>query len=145
MKGIAALLSLAALAALAVGPLQAGAGSPAPSAAALKNGKAIFLTGHDHSGVKITAATPPLRASCAACHGAFGAGGVHLPGGAVSADLRHAAMSSGKHPYTLALIERAISTGVDNDGEALNRVMPRWKLSQRDLHDVAEYVLTQLR
>ena len=35
-----------------------------------------------------------------------------------------------------------ISTGIDNQGEKLNAVMPRWKLSQRDLHDVAAYVLT---
>ena len=64
----------------------------------------------------------------------------------MSADLRHAALvTQQKHPYTLALLERAISTGVDNDGERLNPVMPRWRLSQRDLHDVADYVLTQLK
>ena len=68
------------------------------------------------------------------------------PGGAVSADLRHAALVSGqKHPYTVALLERAIATGIDNDGQKLNRVMPRWKLSARDLNDVATYVFTQLK
>lgn len=75
-----------------------------------------------------------------------GSGGVHLPNGAVSADLRHKALVTGqKHPYTLALLERAISTGVDNEGQALNPVMPRWKLSGADLHDVAYYVLTALK
>ncbi len=68
-----------------------------------------------------------------------------LPGGVVSADLRHKALvAEQKHPYTLALLERAISTGIDDDGEPLNPVMPRWKLSPRDLHDVSLYVLTQL-
>jgi hypothetical protein len=50
-----------------------------------------------------------------------------------------------KPPYTLALLERAISTGIDNTGEPLNPVMPHWKLSRRDLHDVAYYVLTKLK
>jgi mono/diheme cytochrome c family protein len=63
----------------------------------------------------------------------------------VSADLRHSALVVGqKQPYTLALLERAITTGVDNDGQPLNSVMPHWKLSHRDLHDVATYVFTQL-
>ena len=69
-----------------------------------------------------------------------------LPGGAVSADLRPGALVAGqKHPYTLRLLERAISTGVDNEGQPLNRVMPHWKLSQRDLGDVARYVLSGLK
>jgi hypothetical protein len=67
---------------------------------------------------------------------------MHFADGAVSADLRHKALVvDQKHPYTLPLLERAIATGVDNDGEKLDPVMPRWKLSQRDLHDVAQYVL----
>ena len=71
---------------------------------------------------------------------------MHLPGGAVSADLRHKALvTDQKQPYTLALLERAISTGVDNESQTLNPVMPRWKLSQSDLHDVAYYVLTALK
>ena len=117
--------------------------APAPS---LANGKSIYLTGRDISGARIVAQHPPLRASCAACHGTNGAGGVHLPGGAVSADLRYKAIVTGqKKPYTQALLERAISTGIDNNAEALNPVMPRWKLSPRNLHDVAYYVRTQLK
>jgi len=75
-----------------------------------------------------------------------GAGGVHFPDGAVSADLRYAALvTHQKPPYTIALLERAVSAGIDNDGDKLDPVMPRWVLSQRDLHDVAYYVLTQLK
>jgi mono/diheme cytochrome c family protein len=119
-----------------------GCAGQAPNA----NGRSIFLTGKDVDGVQITAAAPPLRPYCAACHGANGAGGVHFPGGAVSADLRHRALVTQQHhPYTLALLERAISTGVDNDGKPLDPVMPRWELSARDLHDVASYVRTQLK
>lgn len=72
---------------------------------------------------------------------------MHLPGGEVSADLRHKSLitDQGSHPYTQAFLERAISTGIDNNGQSLNPVMPRWILSKRDLHDVAYFVLTELR
>jgi mono/diheme cytochrome c family protein len=112
----------------------------------LDNGRSIFLEGKDSDGAAITAAPPPLRPYCAACHGANGAGGVHFPHGAVSADLRHKALvTEQRHPYTQALLERAISTGIDNEGKPLDPVMPRWRLNARDLHDVAWYVLTQLK
>ncbi|HME81248.1 MAG TPA: c-type cytochrome [Candidatus Eremiobacteraceae bacterium] len=83
--------------------------------------------------------------SCAACHQADGAGGMHLPGGAISADLRHSALVTHQRPpYDLALLERAISTGIDNKGKRLDPVMPRWRLTPKDLHDVALYVLEGL-
>ncbi len=99
----------------------------------------------DDNGAQIVAAQPPLFRSCAACHRADGSGGVHLPKGAVSADLRHAALvTHQKWPYTQASLERAIATGIDNTDAPLNAVMPRWRLSKRDLHDVAYYVFTGL-
>ncbi|MGH7708466.1 MAG: c-type cytochrome [Vulcanimicrobiaceae bacterium] len=120
------------------------AGTATP--AAITNGRSIFQTGKAASGVQIVAAQPPLRTNCAACHQPDGSGGLQLPGGVVSADLRYAALvTKQKHPYTPALLERAISTGIDNEGQALSPVMPRWKLSKQDLHDVAAYVLTQFK
>lgn len=121
--------------------------SQAPASGDIANGKLIFQTGRDAARMYIVAQQPPLHPTCAACHKPNGAGGLHLPGGAVSADLRYRALVTGQktHPYTLALLERAISTGVDNNGEKLNFIMPRWKLSKADLHDVSEYVLTQLK
>lgn len=112
----------------------------------MANGQSIFQTGLDSEGSQIVAKPPALYPKCAACHGADGSGGVRLPGGAVSADLRHKALvTEQKPPYTLALLERAIATGIDNTGQPLNRIMPRWKLSKHDLHDVAYYVLTKLK
>jgi mono/diheme cytochrome c family protein len=114
--------------------------------AAIANGQSIFQTGRDSGGTQIVAQPRALYPSCAACHRADGSGGVHLPGGAVSADLRYKSLVSRQTPpYTLALIERAISTGIDNQGQPLSPVMPRWELSKRDLHDVADYVLIKLR
>jgi len=114
-------------------------------ASALANGRSIFQTGKDLGGAQIVADPPPLYTSCAACHRADGSGGRHLLGGAISADLRHSALVLAQtHPYTLALLERAISTGVDDEGQQLNPVMPRWRLSKQYLHDVALYVLIGL-
>jgi cytochrome c oxidase subunit 2 len=112
----------------------------------LADGRSIFQTGRNIEGVQITAQSAPLFNKCSACHRADGSGGIHLIGGAVGADLRHRALvTDQKHPYSLALLERAISTGVDSDGQQLNLAMPRWRLSQRDIQAVAQYVLTQLR
>jgi mono/diheme cytochrome c family protein len=111
----------------------------------LANGRAIYMTGRDLAGRQITASPPPLRTSCMQCHRADGSGGVHFPG-IDSADLRHKELvTEQKHPYTIALLERAISTGVDNEGQRLNPVMPRWRMSKSDLHDVAEYVYRRLK
>jgi len=115
-------------------------------AAAIANGKMIFQTGKDSDGVAISAKKRPLHPYCAACHHVDGSGGLKLPGGATSADLRHKALvTDQKVPYTQALLERAISSGIDNEGKPLAPVMPHWTLSKRDLHDVAYYVLTQLK
>jgi mono/diheme cytochrome c family protein len=141
------LLLVAALAAAACSSASHGnsAANSSP-ATAVANGQSIFQTGRDSDGSQIVAKPPALYPKCAACHRADGSGGVHLPGGAVSADLRYKALlTEQKPPYTLALLERAISTGIDNTGQPLNPVMPRWKLSKRDLHDVAYYVLTKLK
>jgi mono/diheme cytochrome c family protein len=127
--------------------------APAPSASvavssntAPANGRSIFLTGRDLQGARITAHPAPLMSSCAACHRADGSGGVHLPGGAVSADLRYRSLvTEQKPPYSIALLERAISNGIDNTGQHLSPVMPRWQMSKRDLHDVAQFVLTALK
>jgi mono/diheme cytochrome c family protein len=141
------LLLATALAAVACSSASHGS-SPANSspATAVANGQSIFQTGRDSDGSQIVARPPALYPKCAACHRADGSGGVHLPGGAVSADLRYKALvTEQKPPYTLALLERAIATGIDNTGQPLNRVMPRWRLSKRDLHDVAYYVLNKLK
>lgn len=147
--GMRFIVFIVALALVGCGVYSKPAAAPSHNPAmadALANGRAIFMTGRDLAGRRIAAFPRPLGSSCMQCHRANGAGGVHLPGGAVSADLRHKALISEQdHPYTVALLERAISTGIDNDGDKLNPVMPRWKMSKTDLHDVAEYVYKTLR
>ena len=147
MKSVLAIAALLALAACASNSQTASqsTASAAPVAMRTKapnNGELIFQSGKDAAGQQIVAAPPAMFPNCAACHNANGSGGKKLPGGATSADLRHAALMSSTPHYTQALLERAISTGVDNQGKKLDAVMPRWKLSKTDLHDVAAYVLT---
>ena len=128
------------------GQHRAASSSPEPTASSLANGLAIFQTGRNLEGARIVAQSTPLYGTCEACHRADGSGGMNFPGGVSSADLRHAALViRQKHPYNLALLERAISTGIDNEGKPLDKVMPRWRLSAHDLHDVAEYVLARLK
>lgn len=143
-------LCLAAIAAVIPACASQGTNSgpiAAPTAprhvSALSNGQDIFQTGKDAYGTQIIAQRKPLKSSCAACHRPNGMGGIQFPNGPMSADLRHKSLViDQKPPYTLALVERAISKGIDNQGKPLDPVMPRWKLSKRDLHDVASYVLT---
>jgi len=136
------LVALAALNACANNSAETQRAANAAKSSATANGRMIFLRGKDSQGFRINAQHPPLRTSCAACHGASGSGGVHFPGGAVSADLRQKALAAVKPAYTLNSLERAISTGIDNEGKPLDQVMPRWKMTPRDLHDVAEFVQT---
>lgn len=108
------------------------------------NGRSIFETGVDLAGRQIVARRQPMFSNCAACHRVDGSGGVRLAPHVVSADLRYDALvTQQSKPYTLALLERAISTGIDNTGAPLDPIMPRWNLSPRDLHDVATYVLRE--
>lgn len=58
------------LVALICGVLIATGCSPDTSVA---NGRAIFRTGRDSAGIAISAAKPPLRTNCQACHGAASA------------------------------------------------------------------------
>jgi len=119
--------------------------TPNAAANAIANGRAIFQTGRDADGARIIARSKPLFQNCSACHKPDGSGGRRFPDGAVSADLRRRTMIHDRPPWTLALLERAITTGIDNEGKPLDPVMPRWKLSQRDRHDVAQYLITQLK
>ncbi len=135
-------VALAVLSACANNSAQTQRAANAAKISASANGRMIFLTGKDSQGFRINAQQPPLRTSCAACHRADGSGGVSLPGGSVSADLRQKALAAVKPAYTLGSLERAISTGIDNQGKPLGPVMPRWKMTPRDLHDVAEFVQT---
>ena len=98
-------------------------------------------------------AAPPLVAdaaagqalyqqNCQACHGPDAKGGIKL-GDATAADLRWDQLGPTYHNDP-TLVARAISQGLDQDGQALDDVMPRWqgKLTAGQVQDLVSYLQT---
>ena len=76
-----------------------------------------------------------------ACHGIKGRGGVPvIMGTAVPADISNQALK--EHHYTDALIKRAITQGIEEEGKPLNWTMPRWQMSEADLNVLLDYLKT---
>jgi len=113
-------------------------------------GRQIFEHGQTADGVAIEAVvgadvTVPALA-CATCHGVDGLG---RPEGAVRpADVRWATLSRSRKTgrpragYDEAALTRAIAMGRRPGGEALDRVMPRYRLTVADQHDLLAYLRT---
>lgn len=121
--------------------------------AAPQRGREIYRTG-------AVAGEPPIRAAlaggeqtidaaiipCAGCHGVDGRGG-SSESGAKPADITPQALqapadvgSRRRIAYTPTLLKRAITLGFDASGNPLDRVMPRFQLSQRDARDLIAYL-----
>ena len=45
-------------------------------------------------------------------------------------------------PYTEETLRRAITRGVDPAGEPLDELMSRWRMSETDLDDLVEFIMT---
>jgi len=45
-------------------------------------------------------------------------------------------------PYTEETLKRAITRGIDPAGEPLDEEMPRWRMSERDLNDLVDFIMT---
>lgn len=83
------------------------------------------------------------QSKCQVCHGPGGAGGLTV-GPTTSADLRQPELGP-LYNNDVQLLTRAIRTGMDQDGQFLNPVMPRWNskiLSDQDVANVIAYILT---
>ncbi len=130
-----------------------GPGTRFPSGNFSSNGEQIFFTGASTRDT-ITATGGPFwfqmhGGGCANCHGPDGRGGtVVMMGRFTAPNITYKALTSGMHngekhkPYTDALIKRAITRGIDSEGEQLNQNMPRWHMSDQDLNDVIGYLKT---
>jgi hypothetical protein len=66
-------------------------------------------------------------------------------------DIRYETLTSEDHgnhgeeehePYTEETIKRAITEGVEPDGEPLDWPMPRWSISDEDLDDLVDFLKT---
>lgn len=91
-----------------------------------------------------------MRGGCVACHGTYGQGGMTFADSSVSADMHNSSLTAdnhhnGKNRIRLKrcdniLRKRAITMGRDPDGKTLHWIMPRWKMSEKDLDDIIEYL-----
>ena len=95
--------------------------------------------------------------TCASCHGPDGRGNRYLAmGQVVTPDIRYTTLSAietdtdhieeeeenehGHIPYDEVSVRRAITQGIEPDGEPLNAFMPRWSISDRDLDDLIAFL-----
>lgn len=123
------------------------------------NGERIYYLGIDGDGDRIRTRGGPhwlyaMGGGCVNCHGPDGRGGFPvMMGTKVPPDIRYGSLVSGEqghdgdddgegHRYTDEDIMRAITEGVEPDGEPLDPTMPRWKMDQEDLADLLDYLKT---
>ena len=120
------------------------------------NGERIYYTATNDSGQRIHFSVGPswlymIGGSCVNCHGVNGKGGVPvMMSSKVAPDITYQSLISGKHkhgdeheneaPYTDDLIKRAITNGIDASGHPLDKSMPRFKISEKDLNDLLGYL-----
>lgn len=120
------------------------------------NGERIYFTATSDSGNPILASMGMMTMhggmmSCATCHGANGKGGsgrmmmwiYEAP------DIRYSTLATeghGEHadekPYDDELLKRAITQGIDADGDRLDPPMPIWQMSDEDLNDLIAFLKT---
>jgi len=121
-------------------------------------GERIYYTGIGINGYPIFRYGGPMwvrmhGGGCVSCHGIHGRGGVPvMMGTAIPTDIRYKVLTvkekhahgdkEKEHHYTDALIKRAITKGLEADGELLDWTMPRWQMSEADLNVVIEYLKT---
>jgi len=118
-------------------------------------GKRIFREGRSEAGRMITAkvgrsamAMPGKSFPCASCHGSDGRG--RPEGGVVPADITWSRLGKpldatiggerSRSAYDETSLERAITSGVNPDGVALDVTMPRFDMDREDMADLIAYV-----
>jgi cytochrome c oxidase subunit 2 len=113
------------------------------------NGQRIYISALDSSGnsIQFTDGTAWFKSSggsCITCHGANGKGGIKVPDTHETSPpiTYHALSKQFSPPYNDALVERAITKGLDSEDKPLDKVMPRWKMSDKDLNDLIGYLKT---
>lgn len=124
-------------------------GEPESRARDLPSGERLFRLGVDADGNPIPrSGGMMMRAGCAGCHGVDGTG--RSTGMFVAPDITYGNLTdpagmrepdgSRGHTYTDELIERAVTEGIDAEGEALAWPMPQWRLSEEQWAALLEYL-----
>ena len=126
------------------------------------NGERIYFRAGSSSGEPITysggATMMHHRVACVNCHGPEGKGGrvtmmmwrFDVP------DITWDNLTQEEHheekpgeeeheehpPYTEETLKKAITRGINPAGEPLDELMPRWRMSERDLDDLVDFIKT---
>lgn len=123
------------------------------------NGARIYFTGENDQGERIRYSGGPRfggmmsgRVSCASCHGSDGRGGEHwmhmqrmeapdIRWSSLTGDEHTEAGGHGDHAeYDQDSFKAAVREGIDPGGDPLSRDMPRWRMSDADLHDLMDFL-----
>ncbi len=142
------MLGLVGLVLLGFGILPGASANSTPVA----QGEWIFQTGTDPSGQPIpySGGMGMMQTSCASCHGADGRGlrtpmfvspnvtyrNLTDPAGMTEPD------GTRGPTYTDDQIRRAVTQGIDPEGETLDWPMPRWQLTDAEWSDLLGYLKT---
>jgi ubiquinol-cytochrome c reductase cytochrome b subunit len=111
------------------------------------NGYTIYTMEYNSLGERINFTEGPdwlavQGGGCAVCHGLDGMGGKQVQNcTAIPPDIRYQELT-GNYLNNDTLIARAITHGIDENGEELDACMPRWHLEQNDLVDLIAYMKT---
>jgi hypothetical protein len=128
------------------------------------NGERIYFTATNEKGERIRYSDGPdfggmmgnTNLSCASCHGPDGSGGIHTMHMDVmdAPDIRLKALSAeidehaidqhtdGHGEYDFGDFYQAVVEGQHPDGDTLDRDMPRWEISDDDLDDLFEFIVS---
>lgn len=129
------------------------------------SGERIYFTSTNEENERITyTGGPPVgrmmmggTLTCASCHGPDGEGGLHVmhmqtmdaPNilwSALQGEGEHAGEEGGHEDehgdYDLEDFRLAVVEGKHPDGEPLDRDMPRWRMKDDDLADLAQFLAT---
>ncbi len=111
------------------------------------NGYTIYTMEYNSLGEKINFTDGPdwlavQGGGCAVCHGLDGAGGKNVPNCTATPPNITYQELKGNYLNNDTLIARAITHGIDENGEELDTCMPRWQLEQNDLGELIAYLKT---
>lgn len=119
------------------------------SAAGASLGARVYVdgTGEDGRAIPRTANGPGMMGGgCIRCHGIDGSGGRFriMMGEYDVPDIRYSALTGdhehGGAPWTDSDIMRAVTQGVEPDGQRLDPLMPRWDLTAREFEALLDYL-----
>jgi mono/diheme cytochrome c family protein len=107
----------------------------------------IYGVGEDGRPVRRTSIGPGMMGGgCVRCHGSDGTGGyTRMMGGFETPDIRYSTLTSphedhDEEGWSDRDIRRAIVEGVEPDGEELDPIMPRWRLSDAEFRALIDYL-----